>query len=85
MQEVKCIKSATKNALYTDEVKLSSRLTTFYLEVIRNRLIQEVFNAAKDPSLGGRIAFVEDYDEQLAQCNTLYMELTCGLTILSLH
>ena len=31
------------------------------------RLLQEIFNVAKDPSFGGRIAFVEDYDEQLAQ------------------
>lgn len=31
------------------------------------RLLQEIFNIAKDPSFGGRIAFVEDYDEQLAQ------------------
>jgi len=31
------------------------------------RVLQQVFNAAKDPSFGGRIAFVEDYDEQLAQ------------------
>lgn len=31
------------------------------------QLLQEIFNAAKDPSFGGRIAFVEDYDEQLAQ------------------
>lgn len=31
------------------------------------QLLQQVFNAAKDPSFGGRIAFVEDYDEQLAQ------------------
>ncbi len=31
------------------------------------QLLQQVFNAAKDPSLGGRIAFVEDYDELLAQ------------------
>jgi len=31
------------------------------------QLLQRVFNAAKDPSFGGRIAFVEDYDEQLAQ------------------
>ncbi|GBE36550.1 maltodextrin phosphorylase [bacterium BMS3Bbin07] len=30
-------------------------------------LLQQVFNAAKDPAFGGRIAFVEDYDEQLAQ------------------
>ncbi len=30
-------------------------------------LIQQVFNAAKDPSFGGRIAFVEDYDEEIAQ------------------
>jgi len=30
-------------------------------------LLQKVFNAAKDPALGGRIAFVEDYDELLAQ------------------
>ncbi|NYT02045.1 MAG: glycosyltransferase family 1 protein [Methanosarcinales archaeon] len=29
--------------------------------------LQRVFNAAKDQSFGGRIAFVEDYDEQLAQ------------------
>jgi glycogen phosphorylase len=31
------------------------------------RLIQQVFNFAKDTSFGGRIAFVEDYDENLAQ------------------
>jgi starch phosphorylase len=30
-------------------------------------LLQQIFNVAKDPSFGGRIAFVEDYDEQLAQ------------------
>ncbi len=31
------------------------------------RLIQHVYNAAKDPALGGRIAFVEDYDLQVAR------------------
>lgn len=31
------------------------------------QIIQRVYNVAKDPSFGGRIAFVEDYDEQLAQ------------------
>ncbi len=30
-------------------------------------LLQQVFLAAKDASFGGHIAFVEDYDEQLAQ------------------
>ncbi|MBI5057427.1 MAG: alpha-glucan family phosphorylase [Nitrospirae bacterium] len=30
-------------------------------------LLQQIFNTARDPSFGGRIAFVEDYDEQLAQ------------------
>lgn len=30
-------------------------------------LLQEIFNAARDPEFGGRIAFVEDYGEQLAQ------------------
>ncbi|WP_214065966.1 alpha-glucan family phosphorylase [Methanothrix sp.] len=30
-------------------------------------LLQQVFNAAKDRASGGRIAFVEDYDELLAQ------------------
>jgi len=30
-------------------------------------LIQRIFNAAKDASFGGRVAFVEDYDEELAQ------------------
>jgi starch phosphorylase len=30
-------------------------------------ILQKIFNTAKDPSLGGRFAFVEDYDEQLAQ------------------
>ncbi|OEU71705.1 MAG: alpha-glucan phosphorylase [Desulfuromonadales bacterium C00003093] len=30
-------------------------------------ILQEVFNAARDPEFGGRIAFVEDYGEQLAQ------------------
>ncbi len=31
------------------------------------QVLQRVFSAAKDPYFGGRIAFVEDYDEQLAQ------------------
>jgi starch phosphorylase len=31
------------------------------------RILQEIFNAAKDPSMEGRMAFVEDYDELLAQ------------------
>jgi len=31
------------------------------------RILQRVFNAARDPEMGGRIAFVEDYEEQLAQ------------------
>jgi starch phosphorylase len=31
------------------------------------RILQQVFNAARDPEMGGRIAFVEDYGEQLAQ------------------
>ncbi len=31
------------------------------------RLIQHVYNAAKDPAMGGRIAFVEDYDLQVAR------------------
>lgn len=30
-------------------------------------IIQRIFNVAKDPEFGGRIAFVEDYDERLAQ------------------
>jgi glycogen phosphorylase len=31
------------------------------------QLLQQVFHAAQDQSFGGRIAFVEDYDELLAQ------------------
>jgi starch phosphorylase len=31
------------------------------------RILQKVFNAALDPELGGRIAFLEDYGEQFAQ------------------
>ncbi|OGP55500.1 MAG: alpha-glucan phosphorylase [Deltaproteobacteria bacterium RBG_13_52_11] len=31
------------------------------------RILQRIFNAARDPELGGRIAFVEDYEEQVAQ------------------
>jgi len=31
------------------------------------RVLQKIFNAARDPEFGGRIAFVEDYGEQLAQ------------------
>jgi len=31
------------------------------------RLVQHVFNAAKDPAMGGRIAFIEDYDLQVAR------------------
>jgi len=34
------------------------------------RILQRIFNFAHDPDLGGRIAFVEDYDEQLAQYMT---------------
>jgi len=31
------------------------------------RILQRIFNASRDPEMGGRIAFVEDYGEQLAQ------------------
>lgn len=31
------------------------------------RILQSIFKFAQDPELGGRIAFVENYDEQLAQ------------------
>ena len=31
------------------------------------QMLQRIFNHARDPELGGRIAFVEDYGEQLAQ------------------
>ena len=31
------------------------------------RILQRVFNASRDPEMAGRIAFVEDYGEQLAQ------------------
>jgi len=31
------------------------------------RILQKVFNACRDPEMGGRIAFVEDYGEQIAQ------------------
>jgi len=31
------------------------------------RILQKIFNATRDPSFGGRIAFLEDYGEQLAQ------------------
>jgi starch phosphorylase len=31
------------------------------------RLIQHIYNAARDPSMGGRIAFIEDYDLQVAR------------------
>jgi starch phosphorylase len=31
------------------------------------RLIQHVYNAAKDPAMGGRVAFVDDYDLQVAR------------------
>ncbi len=31
------------------------------------RLIQHVYNAARDPAMGGRIAFIEDYDLQVAR------------------
>jgi starch phosphorylase len=31
------------------------------------RLIQKIFRLAQDPEIGGRIAFVENYDQQLAE------------------
>jgi starch phosphorylase len=31
------------------------------------RILQRIFNLSRDPAMGGRIAFVEDYGEQLAQ------------------
>ncbi len=31
------------------------------------RILQRIFNAARDPVMAGRVAFVEDYGEQLAQ------------------
>ena len=31
------------------------------------RLIQHIYNAARDPAMGGRIAFIDDYDLQVAR------------------
>jgi starch phosphorylase len=31
------------------------------------RLLQQIYNLAKDPSTGGRIAFIDDYDMQVAR------------------
>jgi starch phosphorylase len=31
------------------------------------RILQRIFNTCRDPEIGGRIAFVEDYGEQIAQ------------------
>ncbi|NTU43578.1 MAG: alpha-glucan family phosphorylase, partial [Nitrospirales bacterium] len=39
------------------------------------RILQRIFTMASDPSLGGRIAFVENYDEQLAQYMTHGVDL----------
>jgi starch phosphorylase len=36
-------------------------------DVDGKRLIQKIFRLAQDPEFGGRIAFVEDYDQQLAE------------------
>jgi starch phosphorylase len=36
-------------------------------DVEGKRLIQTIFQWAQDPSFGGRIAFVEDYDQELAE------------------
>jgi starch phosphorylase len=36
-------------------------------DVDGKRLIQKVFRLAQDPEFGGRIAFVENYDQQLAE------------------
>jgi starch phosphorylase len=37
---------------------------------VGKRILQRIFNFAHDPEFGGRIAFVEDYDEQMAQYMT---------------
>ena len=34
---------------------------------VGKRLLQRIYNLAKDPSTGGRIAFIEDYDMQVAR------------------
>jgi starch phosphorylase len=39
------------------------------------RLIQQVYNYARDPEFGGRIAFVEDYDLHMAR------DLVCGVDV----
>ncbi len=31
------------------------------------RILQKIYNAARDPEMGGRVAFLEDYGEQFAQ------------------
>jgi starch phosphorylase len=36
-------------------------------DTLGKQLIQQVFNIARDPEFGGRIAFIEDYNEELAQ------------------
>ena len=39
------------------------------------RILQEIYNAARDPEMGGHIAFVEDYGELLAQYLTHGVDL----------
>ncbi|MGC9523378.1 MAG: alpha-glucan family phosphorylase, partial [Anaerolineae bacterium] len=39
------------------------------------RLIQEIFRRAQDPEFAGRIAFVEDYDQELAA------DMVCGVDV----
>ncbi len=39
------------------------------------RLLQKVFNSARDPEMGGRIAFVEDYGELISQYMTHGVDL----------
>jgi glycogen phosphorylase len=36
-------------------------------DILGKQLIQQVFNIARDPEFEGRIAFIEDYNEELAQ------------------
>ena len=39
------------------------------------KLIQQIYNLAKDPDFGGRIAFIEDYDMHLAR------DIVCGVDV----
>jgi starch phosphorylase len=65
LQDIERLKRIVNNTWHPVQIIFAGKAHQDDLQ--SKQLLQNVFNIAKDQAFGGRIAFVEDYDELLAQ------------------